>query len=95
MERNLHGCLLCFFFFQAEDGIRDFCLSRGLGDVYERQDYEFDAYTPLWNYSAWTSNGTPVRFVREKTNAEIAVYDSCEDIKRSEGKNEESRKASK
>src|SRR5678810_696945 len=29
-------CLL-FFFFQAEDGIRDFCLSRGLGDVYKRQ----------------------------------------------------------
>ncbi len=27
------------FFFQAEDGIRDFCLSRGLGDVYKRQDY--------------------------------------------------------
>ena len=24
-------------FFQAEDGIRDFCLSRGLGDVYKRQ----------------------------------------------------------
>eukprot|EP00828_Plagiopyla_frontata_P025011 TRINITY_DN3194_c0_g1_i1.p1 TRINITY_DN3194_c0_g1~~TRINITY_DN3194_c0_g1_i1.p1 ORF type:complete len:545 (+),score=79.63 TRINITY_DN3194_c0_g1_i1:2-1636(+) len=30
---------LLFFFFQAEDGIRDFCLSRGLGDVYKRQDY--------------------------------------------------------
>src|SRR5674476_308734 len=29
--------LLFFFFFQAEDGIRDFCLSRGLGDVYKRQ----------------------------------------------------------
>ena len=28
---------LVFFFFQAEDGIRDFCLSRGLGDVYKRQ----------------------------------------------------------
>ncbi len=28
-----------FFFFQAEDGIRAFCLSRGLGDVYKRQDY--------------------------------------------------------
>eukprot|EP01015_Nassula_variabilis_P035589 TRINITY_DN8974_c0_g1_i9.p3 TRINITY_DN8974_c0_g1~~TRINITY_DN8974_c0_g1_i9.p3 ORF type:complete len:136 (+),score=55.53 TRINITY_DN8974_c0_g1_i9:3-410(+) len=28
-----------FFFFQAEDGIRDFCLSRGLGDVYKRQVY--------------------------------------------------------
>ena len=27
------------FFFQAEDGIRDFCLSRGLGDVYKRQVY--------------------------------------------------------
>ena len=24
-----------FFFFQAEDGIRVFCLSRGLGDVYK------------------------------------------------------------
>ena len=29
-----------FFFFQAEDGIRDFCLSRGLGDVYKRQEQE-------------------------------------------------------
>ena len=30
--------------FQAEDGIRDFCLSRGLGDVYKRQY--------LWNQTA-------------------------------------------
>ena len=30
-----------FFFFQAEDGIRDFCLSRGLGDVYKRQNLVF------------------------------------------------------
>ena len=29
-----------FFFFQAEDGIRDLVRSRGLGDVYKRQ--------PLW-----------------------------------------------
>ena len=29
---------LVFFFFQAEDGIRDLVLSRGLGDVYKRQD---------------------------------------------------------
>ena len=29
---------LCFFFFfQAEDGIRDLVRSRGLGDVYKRQ----------------------------------------------------------
>ena len=29
--------MLCFFF-QAEDGIRDLVRSRGLGDVYKRQD---------------------------------------------------------
>ena len=29
-----------FFFFQAEDGIRDLVRSRGLGDVYKRQDVE-------------------------------------------------------
>ncbi len=32
--------LLFFFFFQAEDGIRDVERSRGLGDVYKRQDYQ-------------------------------------------------------
>mgnify|MGYP003377685786 CR=1 FL=1 len=29
-----------FFFFQAEDGIRDLVRSRGLGDVYKRQIYD-------------------------------------------------------
>ena len=29
--------LCVFFFFQAEDGIRDLVRSRGLGDVYKRQ----------------------------------------------------------
>ena len=29
--------LAFFFFFQAEDGIRDLVRSRGLGDVYKRQ----------------------------------------------------------
>ena len=29
------GC----FFFQAEDGIRDLVRSRGLGDVYKRQEF--------------------------------------------------------
>ena len=33
---------LCFFFFfQAEDGIRDAQESRGLGDVYKRQEYSY------------------------------------------------------
>ncbi len=31
--------VIIIFFFQAEDGIRDCLLSRGLGDVYKRQDY--------------------------------------------------------
>mgnify|MGYP003381638770 CR=1 FL=1 len=32
---------MMFFFFQAEDGIRDLVRSRGLGDVYKRQvDHE-------------------------------------------------------
>jgi len=30
---------MIFFFFQAEDGIRDLVRSRGLGDVYKRQNY--------------------------------------------------------
>ena len=34
---DIHVLLWCFFFFQAEDGIRDLVRSRGLGDVYKRQ----------------------------------------------------------
>ena len=30
--------MLCFFLFQAEDGIRGLVRSRGLGDVYKRQE---------------------------------------------------------
>ena len=33
-------------FFQAEDGIRDFCLSRGLGDVYKRQIFSSYSHLP-------------------------------------------------
>ncbi len=37
---SVHWILVIyFFFFQAEDGIRDLVRSRGLGDVYKRQDY--------------------------------------------------------
>ena len=32
--------MFIFFFFQAEDGIRDRSPSRGLGDVYKRQFYD-------------------------------------------------------
>ena len=39
-------CLVVvFFFFQAEDGIRDLVRSRGLGDVYKRQAFDhFNRY---------------------------------------------------
>ena len=36
-DRELYVVYRCFFFFQAEDGIRDLVRSRGLGDVYKRQ----------------------------------------------------------
>ena len=32
------------FFFQAEDGIRDLVRSRGLGDVYKRQEPESGSF---------------------------------------------------
>ena len=37
LELYNHVSVVCFFFFQAEDGIRDLVRSRGLGDVYKRQ----------------------------------------------------------
>ena len=37
MKDNVYAS---FFFFQAEDGIRDLVRSRGLGDVYKRQGKE-------------------------------------------------------
>src|SRR5665811_2454310 len=36
--------LFDFFFFQAEDGIRDLVRSRGLGDVYKRQVEDFTEF---------------------------------------------------
>ena len=40
LSRDVFLCSF-FFFFQAEDGIRDLVRSRGLGDVYKRQDLRF------------------------------------------------------
>ena len=36
-DRESRSSCVSFFFFQAEDGIRDLVRSRGLGDVYKRQ----------------------------------------------------------
>ena len=48
-----------FFFFQAEDGIRDRSPSRGLGDVYKRQDLFGDEYIDN-NLVFCSSNGRPM-----------------------------------
>ena len=39
--------VVCVFFFQAEDGIRDLVRSRGLGDVYKRQQLMLPILLPL------------------------------------------------
>ena len=38
-----------FFFFQAEDGIRDLVRSRGLGDVYKRQHLAAAVADSAWS----------------------------------------------
>ena len=52
-----------FFFFQAEDGIRDLVRSRGLGDVYKRQGYDrinksvpVEDFEGKWSHWAFTKN---------------------------------------
>ena len=47
MCRSILLLRLCFFFFQAEDGIRDLVRSRGLGDVYKRQDRDSPAFLAI------------------------------------------------
>ena len=43
--------IVWFFFFQAEDGIRDLVRSRGLGDVYKRQPYMgIDSIKPFFGF---------------------------------------------
>ena len=44
MESAELDVVICRFFFQAEDGIRDLVRSRGLGDVYKRQTYAVAAF---------------------------------------------------
>ncbi len=61
----MHGIgIVFFFFFQAEDGIRDVERSRGLGDVYKRQDYRgiwvgWTVWATVWNESRFPGNRHP------------------------------------
>ena len=54
--------LWIFFFFQAEDGIRDLVRSRGLGDVYKRQVLKRVTALPVSTTSPANSKPRTVRF---------------------------------
>ena len=43
-DKGVRHCKVEFFFFQAEDGIRDRSPSRGLGDVYKETGVMFNIY---------------------------------------------------
>ncbi len=55
-----------FFFFQADDGIRVSLASRGLGEVYKRQDPQFRQSQPSPYAANWLCHVTP--FGRESFN---------------------------
>ena len=56
----LVGVVIGFFFFQAEDGIRDAQESRGLGDVYKRQGYVRGGHPVPMMTDTWNQfHGTP------------------------------------
>ena len=52
---------ICFFFFQAEDGIRDLVRSRGLGDVYKRQLDHADLLSADFAQDLFGTSAHPVR----------------------------------
>eukprot|EP00825_Cyclidium_porcatum_P019996 TRINITY_DN22837_c0_g1_i1.p1 TRINITY_DN22837_c0_g1~~TRINITY_DN22837_c0_g1_i1.p1 ORF type:complete len:141 (-),score=27.81 TRINITY_DN22837_c0_g1_i1:41-463(-) len=57
--------LFVFFFFQAEDGIRDHAQSRGLGDVYKRQ---MQTNADLWIKIRQILQSSPQLQLRQKAN---------------------------
>ena len=73
-SRKGNQCVFVFlFFFQAEDGIRDLVRSRGLGDVYKRQELQQGACCFVANPTARTGNdyglaGQGIRFEAESVS---------------------------
>ncbi|CZS11798.1 hypothetical protein CDFC105_93918 [Clostridioides difficile] len=68
-----------FFFFQAEDGIRDFCLSRGLGDVYKRQSIYLAFFSLQTDFitsfasSVWSYTSTCLLYTSDAADEEDSV----------------------
>ena len=75
---------MTLFFFQAEDGIRDLVRSRGLGDVYKRQEeqavpYEGDAATETLRFiplAAYDSATCPFCPADDGEDAPCLLYTS-------------------
>ena len=75
--------VLCGFFFQAEDGIRDLVRSRGLGDVYKRQDevsgarvgihFDDQEWEVVADNEGYFTHSLPLARPVEKTDAWYAV----------------------
>ena len=67
----LEGVLIGFFFLQAEDGIRDLVRSRGLGDVYKRQECDKDI-------AEWRSKSPDCRLVLYTSGTDMPAYTGSE-----------------
>ena len=50
---DMHIICVIIFFFQAEDGIRDLVRSRGLGDVYKRQNKDYIIFRFIINFDTY------------------------------------------
>ena len=81
---------LVFFFFQAEDGIRDFCLSRGLGDVYKRQRRYYGCEdNPECDFMSWQKPSEEKcpkcgSYMVEKGNKLVCGNEQCGFVKNKE-----------
>eukprot|EP00656_Telonema_subtile_P003350 TRINITY_DN11531_c0_g1_i1.p1 TRINITY_DN11531_c0_g1~~TRINITY_DN11531_c0_g1_i1.p1 ORF type:complete len:102 (+),score=13.48 TRINITY_DN11531_c0_g1_i1:2-307(+) len=67
-----------FFFFQAEDGIRDLVRSRGLGDVYKRQIITKEE--EVCGRCEMTDAGTELLSWARRTESlrdELGMWDTC------------------
>ena len=75
--------MLLFFFFQAEDGIRDLVRSRGLGDVYKRQVAHRAAQPKTAGHqvgcSGLTRRGAAATIVRPRTCL-LYTSDAADDL---------------
>ena len=59
--------MMYFFFFQAEDGIRDLVRSRGLGDVYKRQAQDIALSRRKQGFESPMGHIIPLTFIGQGT----------------------------